>query len=207
MGVSPGQARSDFMDYINRLHDYRDFDTQVIFLSPGTAESPRTSLKSRLLQIQKSYQSTAARHTKKLKRLLLGIPETAFSPFPGEPSLDRAVIGTTHSNQTPDKTEQDDVSDSHIYLDSPFTKRCQQIEQLEMLVTSLIHHPKALPAAVYLEEVRNEMKEVDRPEKAKIKGWLQQAAKAMDDSDLEEEEKDMLKQVYTSFHTKELLFS
>lgn len=201
VGVSAGQAKADFADYIDRVHSLRNFETKAIFLDPSKVDMSRTLLMKQLLRIQKAFHA-ADEYQSTLYRLFTTITEKGFASVTMEKSIDPEP---DFPIQTDGDGDEKDSPDNGVFLEYTFTKRNQQIEQLEFLITRLVQNPTSLHATVYFEEARNEMIEVDTPNRERVNQWLQEAAQSMEQSDLEAEDIEILKKVYASFHAQELL--
>ena len=201
VGVSASQAKADFADYIDRIHSFRDFDTKVIFLDPERIVTQDVLLKKHLIRIQKAFHA-ADEYQSTIHRLFTTITEKGFSPIPITKPLD--PLPDT-SIQQKSAVGEFCSTEGKVYLDPAFTKRNQQIDLLERFIIRLVQNPQTRQATVVLEQTRNAMIETDSPDNETTRAWLKQAAHSIEQSDLEPEDIDLLKEVYASFHVEDLL--
>lgn len=212
VSVNAGQAKTDFDDYLNRMEEGRDFEIKAIFLSQGKRDLSRNQLKKRLGLFQITYLATKDQR-EELRRLLDEIPERSFTPartvLPQTPhgqavAPEPQELSGFPKERTTGPTSQD-TNEPGVHIETSFSARYEQIQDLESFIPLLAQKPETLHAAVWLEHVRNMLVEEDDPDLYKIREGFVRASAIIMQTEINDETTERAKHIYASFHLTNLL--
>ena len=186
-GISVGTAtvRQDIREYIDKIKNDDDLSDMPKILTPIEHELVLTTLKNRISFLKQNYE--LERNAKELCKFFIGHLNSSNLGINSQPSVFVQTGGTVQphnylANNSPNAIQGhnniQDV-DNSIHIADSFNERKNQIDNLSKLIELIQSQENKEDSSEEivknLEKVKEELEDEKKPDKSRIKKWLEKA--------------------------------
>lgn len=209
ISVSPSIVKNDIEEYIHKVKDNDDFEDMPTVLSEGEHSLTLTKLKNRvnLLKNNLDLEKNARLFYEKL---LNKIADSNTGIFPSQSiilnsggdftNMSNKLIGSRNVNIG----DKNLIEDSSVIIGNSFNQIKEQVKGLGLLIEAMKKDDSAdedtkAKSIINLEKVKSELEDEEKPDKGKIKKWLEKAKDFMHLAKFGQEVFNTAKEIYKSF--------
>ncbi|NTW53275.1 MAG: hypothetical protein HGB15_00585 [Chlorobaculum sp.] len=205
-----GSVKNDLDEYIEKIKSGEPIDNMPEFIESVEHSRLMMALKNRISFLQQNYEVE-----KNIREFYQGffkqLPVTGFSHLSpvfhisnsGVTEMDqRKYIANNSANVSQGDNQQNQLSGSDIAIGSTFSKKSEQIEKIESLIEALKKESdggEVNDITRQFENIKEEIKEEENPDKGMISKWLNKAKILLTFSEKGTEIFKKAKEVYESF--------